>query len=325
MATVLMHIQEPVARPSRYNPNLSPAVEKVILKAMAKDPEERFPTVAAMNQAYQGAVKGSPQTEAEWLHLRGPSEVAVAKQVVRTQVPDEGRSRRSPVVWVLAGLALALAVGGVVGATALSSLGAAAEPSAAPTLAASPTAVSLIVAEASPTPVATATPSISAGCPQVSLLGFKRDGSEVSWAIYNGQPDDPIRLSSFQFTVPIDNSLVDVRLGGPAPSGRLDAAGLVPGSGGDGFGEVDALSQRRVRSEEDHDPMRRIGIRQILIGQARHRVGEGPRPTGQFYGERVGPPLAPARVRVLQWADEETHKGKYQQEDRKAGGVGRAG
>jgi len=119
MATVLMHIQEPVARPSRYNPNLSPAVEKVILKAMAKDPEERFPTVAAMNQAYQGAVKGSPQTEAEWLHLRGPSEVAVAKQVVRTQVPDEGRSRRSPVVWVLAGLALALAVGGVVGATAL--------------------------------------------------------------------------------------------------------------------------------------------------------------------------------------------------------------
>jgi len=214
MATVLMHIQEPVARPSRYNPNLSPAVEKVILKAMAKDPEERFPTVAAMNQAYQGAVKGSPQTEAEWLHLRGPSEVAVAKQVVRTQVPDEGRSRRSPVVWVLAGLALALAVGGVVGATALSSLGAAAEPSAAPTLAASPTAVSLIVAEASPTPVATATPSISAGCPQVSLLGFKRDGSEVSWAIYNGQPDDPIRLSSFQFTVPIDNSLVDVRLGG---------------------------------------------------------------------------------------------------------------
>ncbi|HLE23219.1 MAG TPA: serine/threonine-protein kinase, partial [Anaerolineales bacterium] len=143
MATVLMHIQEPVARPSRYNPNLSPAVEKVILKAMAKDPEERFPTVAAMNQAYQGAVKGSPQTEAEWLHLRGPSEVAVAKQVVRTQVPDEGRSRRSPVVWVLAGLALALAVGGVVGATALSSLGAAAEPSAAPTLAASPTAVSL--------------------------------------------------------------------------------------------------------------------------------------------------------------------------------------
>ena len=72
-------------------------------------------------------------------------------------------------------------------------------------------------AEAEPTvadSVSHATPSISAGCPQVSLLGFKRDGSEVSWAIYNGQPDDPIRLSSFQFTVPIDNSLVDVRLGG---------------------------------------------------------------------------------------------------------------
>jgi hypothetical protein len=214
MATVLMHIQEPVARPSRFNPNLSPAVEKVILRAMAKDPEERFPTVSAMNQAYQGAVKGSPQTEAEWLHLRGSNEVAVAKQVARTQAREEGGSRRSPVVWVLAGVALALAVGGVIGAAALSSQGATAEPSAAPAEAAPPTAVSLIVAEATSTPLSTATPAVSAACPQVSLLGFKREGSEVSWAIYNGQPEGQISLASFQFAVPIDNPLVDVRLGG---------------------------------------------------------------------------------------------------------------
>jgi serine/threonine-protein kinase len=214
MATVLMHIQEPVARPSRFNPNLSPAVEKVILKAMAKDAEERFPTVAAMNQAYQTAVKGSPQTEAEWLQLRGPNEIAVARQVAQPREQDEGTRRRSPVVWLLAGVALALAVAGIAAATALSSLGATAEPPAAPTLAAPPTAVPVAAVEPSATPLSTATPAVSAQCPDVTLLGFMRDGSEVSWAIYNGQPNQSISVSSFQFAVPIDNPLVDVRLGG---------------------------------------------------------------------------------------------------------------
>jgi tRNA A-37 threonylcarbamoyl transferase component Bud32 len=212
MATVLMHIQEPVARPSRYNPNLSPAVEKVILKAMAKDPEERFPTVAGMNLAYQAAVKGSPQTEAEWLQLRGPSDVAVARQVARTAEQDERRGRRSPVVWLLAGAALALAVGGVVAATALSSLGAPAAPSAVPSQP-PPTSVQPVAALVSPAAPATATPAVSVGCPQVSLLGFERDGNEVRWAIYNGQEQTAIQVTDFLFGVPEGQSLVDVRLG----------------------------------------------------------------------------------------------------------------
>ena len=213
MATVLMHIQEPVARPSRFNPNLSPAVEKVILKAMAKAPEERFPTVAAMNQAYQAAVKGSPQTEAEWLQLRGPNEVAVARQVSRVQEREEGRSRRSPLVWLLAGLALALVVGGVIGAAALSSLGATSEPTAGPPLAVPATAVPVAAVEPTATPFASATPAVSAECPQVSLLGFEPDGNEVSWAIYNGNPQGEIHVSDFLFAVPEGQSLVDVRLG----------------------------------------------------------------------------------------------------------------
>ncbi len=211
MATVLMHIQEPVARPSRFNPNLSPAVEKVILKAMAKDPGERFPTVGAMNQAYQGAVKGSPQTEAEWLQLRGPSEVAVARQVAKPREEEEGPARRSPIVWLLAGVALALAVAGVAGAAALSSLGNASGSEPATTLV-PPTAISAVVAEPTNMPVPTATAVVSAECPLVSMLGFKHDGSEVSWAIYNGQPQ-AISVSDFLFGVPDDNPLLDVRLG----------------------------------------------------------------------------------------------------------------
>jgi hypothetical protein len=188
-------------------------VEKVILKAMAKDAEERFPTVAAMNQAYQAAVKGSPQTEAEWLQLRGPNEIAVARQVAQPREQEEERRRRSPVVWLLAGVALALAVAGIAAATALSSLGATAEPSAVPTLAAPPTAANIVAAEPSAAPEATATAAVSEECPLVTLLGFKPDGSEVSWVIYNGQPEDEIHVSDFLFSVPDGQSLIDVRLG----------------------------------------------------------------------------------------------------------------
>jgi serine/threonine-protein kinase len=66
MATVLLHIQEPVPRPSRFNPGLSQAVEKVILRRW-RNPDDR--SVAAMNQARGGGQVGGAQTEAEWLQL----------------------------------------------------------------------------------------------------------------------------------------------------------------------------------------------------------------------------------------------------------------
>jgi hypothetical protein len=107
---------------------------------------------------------------------------------------------------------LALAVGGVVAATALSSLGAPAVPSPAPSQP-PPTSVRPIVAEVTLAAPATATPAVSVECPQVSLLGFEHDGDEVRWAIYNGQEQVAIRVTDFLFGVPEGQSLVDVRLG----------------------------------------------------------------------------------------------------------------
>jgi serine/threonine protein kinase len=228
MATVLMHIQEPVPRPSRFNPNLSPAVEKVILKAMAKNPEERFPTVAAMNQAYQAAVKGSPQTEAEWLKLRGQNEVAVARQVSRTMDGDGAAGhRRSPLLWLAAGVALALVVGGIVGATVLSSLRPTPAPGQASNVGAPPIGQPTLAPQPSETALpATATPALSVECPQVSLLGFQQAGSQVSWSINNGQAQ-PIQVSDIRVSRPDDNPLVGIRLGGVS-LGNPEAAG--PGS-----------------------------------------------------------------------------------------------
>lgn len=63
MGTVLKHIQEPVPRPSRFVRDMSPALERVILKCLAKDPEYRYPSVGAFYQAYRAAREGATLAE----------------------------------------------------------------------------------------------------------------------------------------------------------------------------------------------------------------------------------------------------------------------
>jgi len=56
MAVLMKHINEPLP-PARMNsPNVPPAVERVILKATAKIPQERFASVGELNQAFQAAL-----------------------------------------------------------------------------------------------------------------------------------------------------------------------------------------------------------------------------------------------------------------------------
>jgi serine/threonine protein kinase len=58
MGTVMAHLREAVPRPSRFNRELSPDVEKVILKSLAKDRDNRFKSVTELNEAYQAALDG---------------------------------------------------------------------------------------------------------------------------------------------------------------------------------------------------------------------------------------------------------------------------
>lgn len=50
------HAMEPPALPRKFNPNLPPALENVVLKALEKKPEERFATAAAFSDALERAV-----------------------------------------------------------------------------------------------------------------------------------------------------------------------------------------------------------------------------------------------------------------------------
>lgn len=55
------HIYEPLPLPSETNPELSPAIEAVLLQALAKDREDRYPTATALMTALREAIKNPVQ------------------------------------------------------------------------------------------------------------------------------------------------------------------------------------------------------------------------------------------------------------------------
>jgi serine/threonine protein kinase len=69
IAVALQQINEPLPNPREFNPNIPEPIEKVLLKALSKDPNKRYPTISAFNQAFQKALKISiitHQAEGSW-------------------------------------------------------------------------------------------------------------------------------------------------------------------------------------------------------------------------------------------------------------------
>ncbi len=61
MAVVVKHITGPLPPPRSLNPAISPAVERVILKALARDPADRFPRAGALVEALEAALSQARQ------------------------------------------------------------------------------------------------------------------------------------------------------------------------------------------------------------------------------------------------------------------------
>lgn len=51
------HFRNPPALPSTYNPGIPATIDAVLLRALAKRPEERFPSVSAFTRAFEGAAQ----------------------------------------------------------------------------------------------------------------------------------------------------------------------------------------------------------------------------------------------------------------------------
>lgn len=118
MAVILKHMQEPLPLPSELNPDLPEAIERVILKALAKDREDRFGSMAefvtAWKQSYNSVVSTTntgaqrPLRTAPRTAILPPSEPTRATPL--PQAEEDTAKRKLPV---------GLLVGGAIGLVAL--------------------------------------------------------------------------------------------------------------------------------------------------------------------------------------------------------------
>jgi serine/threonine protein kinase len=110
MAVMIKHMTEPLPLPSTLNPNLSPAVERVILKALAKEPEARYQSVTDMVRVLQEAVTEMPTLPS--MPKPTPSPI----QTTPAALPRKAKPAQRPawLIPVLAGVALLVAVGAAI-------------------------------------------------------------------------------------------------------------------------------------------------------------------------------------------------------------------
>jgi serine/threonine protein kinase len=57
LAVIFKHVSDPLPLPSTLKPDISEAIERVILKALAKNPEDRFATVSEFESAWKRALE----------------------------------------------------------------------------------------------------------------------------------------------------------------------------------------------------------------------------------------------------------------------------
>lgn len=127
VATALAQVNEEPTAPRRIRPEIPSALEQVILRAMQKNPQDRYASAAEMREDLQRVAKGQPVAAASYGAVAGAlgrsaaaDETSVMPAVTpamvaqgdRPQIRPVPERRTSPWVWVgVAALVIALAVG----------------------------------------------------------------------------------------------------------------------------------------------------------------------------------------------------------------------
>src|SRR3954470_17585777 len=108
VAVAYQHVREDAVPLSRLNSDVSPAIDAIVLKSMAKNPANRYQSAADMRNDLQRAIAGRP-VEATPVLADAPTTYIPAATTTVGRRPAAARERRRNVAYVL----LALAVLGV--------------------------------------------------------------------------------------------------------------------------------------------------------------------------------------------------------------------
>jgi serine/threonine protein kinase len=136
LAVLFKHISDPLPPPSLIKPDVPPGIEKVILKALAKDPRDRFATAAEFVAAWKRALEAreTVQPVPEVVTIP-PSRTTTGAQTQPKAVPTARSTSKSglPTAWIVGCLVVACAAFGLGGVALMaSSLRGSSTPTALP-------------------------------------------------------------------------------------------------------------------------------------------------------------------------------------------------
>jgi serine/threonine protein kinase len=123
LAVILQHVSDPLPPPSTLKPDIPEAIEQVILKALAKKPEDRYNTVNEFLSAWKRALEESksPHVEVPTVRMDEPKQTVqpYGTPATRTQpgvsTPKVAPKSQNWLGWAagcLVGLCLLLVIGG---------------------------------------------------------------------------------------------------------------------------------------------------------------------------------------------------------------------
>jgi serine/threonine protein kinase len=112
LAIILKHVSDPLPLPSLIKPDIPASIEQIILKALAKDPRDRFATADAFLAAWKRALEEKDTVRRPAEPMSMPAVRATTAAPVTRAIPNARRSMG----WAagcLAGVCLLLSVAGV--------------------------------------------------------------------------------------------------------------------------------------------------------------------------------------------------------------------
>jgi serine/threonine-protein kinase len=106
------HVSENAVPPSQLDPSVPPQVDAIVLRALAKNPEDRYQSAAEMRADVERAIAGLPVTAPVPVVGQETAVMAPVGAATALAASEERSSQRSPAFWVLLTLGVLVAAVG---------------------------------------------------------------------------------------------------------------------------------------------------------------------------------------------------------------------
>jgi serine/threonine-protein kinase len=95
------HVSEAPVPPSQFDPSVTPQIDTIVLRALAKNPEDRYQSAAEMRADVERAIAGLPVTAPVPVVSQETAVMAPVGAAAAYAGAEEKKSQRSPAFWIL--------------------------------------------------------------------------------------------------------------------------------------------------------------------------------------------------------------------------------